>query len=147
MREYKSHTFKGSVKWTGGRTWDFAGESSPMIHGSSPVRFRGEEGKLTPEDLLLASVNTCIISTFSAYLARKDFEPIGYTSEVEGLLEHTDHSGFIFTKIKVKVYVTVGTEEEKAQVIEMLEKAHKDCWMSNSLKSETTLETEVIVAD
>ncbi len=146
-RKYKTHTFKGALSWTGGRTWDFSCDNTPTFHGAPPERFRGEAGKLSPEDLMLASVNTCMISTFTSVAARENFEPVSYESEIEGILEHTDDAGFIYTKIIIRVKMVVNSEEEKAIAVECLDKAHLWCWMSNSLKAETTIEHEIVIQD
>lgn len=146
-RKYKTHTFKGGLSWTGGRTWDFSGDNTPPFHGAPPERFRGEAGKLTPEDLMLASVNTCMIATFTSVAARENFEPVSYESEIEGILEHTEDAGFIFTKIFIRVKMAVNSEEDKAIALACLDRAHLGCWMSNSLKAEVTIEPEIVIQD
>ena len=146
-RKPKSHVFMGNARWTGGRSWEFCGEDSPWYPGAPPERFLGEPNKLTPEDLLLASLTTCMIATFTSHARRYKFEPLTYESEIEGLLEHTEDYGHIYTKCKLQVKITVRDEDEKKLALELLEKAHDDCWMSNSIRAEFTIIPEVIIAD
>ncbi|MFH1514119.1 MAG: OsmC family protein [bacterium] len=141
--KYKTHTFTGKLNWTGGRTWDFSGETTPNIPGAPPKKFRGEDGKLTPEDLMLASVNTCMLSTFTSHMATEGFEILSYESDIEGILEHTDEHGFIFTKMILKIRIEVESEDVKLLALDTLNKAHDGCWMSNSILAECIIEPEI----
>jgi len=62
----------------------------PDIEVASPPEFGGPGGTWSPEDLLVASVNACIMTTF-LFFAKKDNIPVSfYESEAEEILEKVD---------------------------------------------------------
>ncbi len=145
-RKYKPHTFTGNLVWTGGRTWDLANEGGPVVKGSPPAEFGGEEGHWTPEDLLLASVNACQLSTFTSLAKRKEFEFVSYACEVEGILEH-DGTSYKYSKIILRPKIEVKSEEDIEIAREYCEKAHQYCWMGYSVKAEVVVEPEITVIE
>ncbi|MCX6646289.1 MAG: OsmC family protein [bacterium] len=144
-KQYKSFSFKGTLNWTGGRTWDFSGDVTPTFHGSPPEIFRGESGKLTPEDLMIASINSCLISTYTSITAKENFEFVSFSCETVGTIEHTEESGYRFTKMVQKVKIGVKSEDDKLIAQDLLNKAHHSCWMGNSIKAEIIIEPEIFV--
>ncbi len=146
-RVYKSHTFKSSLVWTGGRTWDFEGDETPMYKGAPPKQFRGESGKLTPEDLMLASINTCMLSTITSALRKYEFEFVKFESMIEGVITHTEDRGYMFTEFTYYPKITVKSDEERELVLKLLKTSHNDCWMSQSLIADVTIEPEIIVEE
>jgi len=95
---------------------------------------------------MLASVNSCHLATFLSYSKRKGFEFVSYSSSIEGVLEYTEN-GYSFTRMIVRPKVVVKTKEDIEKAKEYLERAHELCFMSNSVKSEVTLEPEIEVAE
>ena len=144
-RTFKPFTFKGTVTWTGGRTWDFAGEDSPIHHGAPPAKLRGEAGKLSPEDLMLASVHTCLISTLTHYTTRDEFDFVSFNCETEGTIEHTEDDGYRYTKMVQKVRMGVKSEDDILIAQDLINKAHDSCWMGNSIKAEITVESDIFI--
>jgi organic hydroperoxide reductase OsmC/OhrA len=144
-KQHKSFSFKGTLRWTGGRTWDFTGDDTPTFHGAPPAMFKGESGKLTPEDLMIASINSCLISTLTSVAMRENFEFASFGVETTGTIERTESDGYRFTKMVQKVRVGVKSEEDKLIALDLLHKAHDSCWMGNSIKAEITIEPEIFV--
>jgi organic hydroperoxide reductase OsmC/OhrA len=101
--------------------------------------------KWSPEDLLLASVNTCQLASFLSLARLKKFEIASYTSEAEGLIEH-DGTGYRYTKIILKPRVGVKSEQDIETARGFIEKAHHGCWMGRSVKAEVIVEAEIFVA-
>jgi peroxiredoxin-like protein len=143
-RKYKSHVFRTSARRTGERTWEMSGQADQAIPGGPPRQFGGDGAGWSPEELLLASVSSCHLSTFLAYSRRKGLEFVSYESEIEGLLEHTGKT-FAFTKITVRPKVVVKSPEDVETARQYLHRAEELCYMSNSVKAEVVVEPEVIV--
>jgi peroxiredoxin-like protein len=135
----KSHRYTTSVRWTGEKKgmMDVAGK--PSVEVATPPEFKGHEGIWSPEDLFVASVNSCIMTTFLAFAGRAGLAFEGYESEAEGLLEFVD-GRLIFTKIVVRPRVTLGPGADRKQAEEILHKAEKNCLVSNSIRTEVILE-------
>jgi peroxiredoxin-like protein len=144
QKKYKSHTFIVHTKWQGAKTWEIHAGEAETIRGGSPSVFGGEPGRWAPEELMLASVDSCHQSSFISLCARKDFEFVSYESENEGLLEH-DGEKFRFTKMTLRPRIGVKSEDDIERAKELIHKAHKGCFMSNTVNSEVTIEEEVFV--
>ncbi len=135
----KSYRYTTSVRWTGEKkgTMDIAGK--PSVEVATPPEFRGHEGIWSPEDLFVASVNSCIMTTFLAFAERAALVPQAFESEAEGLLEFVD-GRLLFTKIVVRPRVTLRSGEDRARAEEILGKAERNCLVSSSLRTEVVLE-------
>ena len=145
-RKYKSHAFKIKTKWDSGRKWQILLDDTEPIEGGSPVVFGGDVGRWAPEQLMIASIDSCHLASFVALCKHKDFEFVSYESENEGILEH-DGEVFRFTKMTMRPKVGVKSEDEIERAKELVHKAHKGCFMSNTVNSEVTIEPEAFVVD
>ncbi|MGB3400410.1 MAG: OsmC family protein [Candidatus Deferrimicrobiaceae bacterium] len=135
----KSYRYTTSVRWTGEKKgmMDVAGK--PSVEVATPPEFKGHEGIWSPEDLFVASVNSCIMSTFLAFAERAGLGLEEFKSEAEGLLEFVD-GRFLFTKIVVRPRVLLKSGEDRAKAEEILHKADRNCLVSNSIRTEVILE-------
>ena len=135
----KSYRYTTSIRWTGEKkgVMDVAGK--PSVEVATPPEFKGHEGIWSPEDLFVAAVNSCIMTTFLAFAGRAGLAFEGYESEAEGLLEFVDER-LIFTKIVVRPRVTLRPGADRKQAEEILHKAEKNCLVSNSIRTEVALE-------
>jgi organic hydroperoxide reductase OsmC/OhrA len=59
----------------------------PNIVVGSPPEFKGEPDNWAPEELLVGSLNTCMMLTFLTLAQAQSLTPVRYESEAEGLLE------------------------------------------------------------
>lgn len=139
----KSYRYTISVRWTGEKKGALTATGKPPVEVATPPEFKGHEGIWSPEDLYVASVNACIMTTFLAYAARAGLSFEEYESEAEGLLEFLD-GGFVFTKIFVRPRIALRPGEERAKAEEILHKAERDCLVSNSIRAEVVLEPTIV---
>jgi len=144
-RKYLPHAFSTSVHWTGGRTWTVQCENAYDIDGGPPIDFGGVPDRWTPEDLMLASVNSCHVSTFISLSIRKGFEFVSLDSSIEGTLEH-DGKGYVFTAMVIYPRIVVKSDADIEIARGYLERAHETCFMGNSVTAKVTMEPEIIVA-
>jgi organic hydroperoxide reductase OsmC/OhrA len=142
---YKSFRYKTKTTWDSGRRGVLSGADKPDIVVGSPPEFKGRPDNWSPEELLIASVNTCIMLTFLTLIQGRDVTLVGYESEVEGLLENVDGK-YLITEVTVRPRITVGDEAEVARAHELIESAEDRCFMSNSVKAKVRLVPEVVVS-
>ena len=135
----KSYLYTTSVRWTGEKKGMMDVSGKPSVEVATPPEFKGHEGIWSPEDLFVASVNSCIMTTFLAFAGRSGLAFEGYESEAEGLLEFVE-GRFLFTKIVVRPRVVLRPEADRQQVEEVLHQAEKNCLVSNSVRTEIVLE-------
>ncbi len=138
IKTYKIFRYETQVRWESGRSGEMCSAGKPDLKISSPPEFKGEPGFWTPEDLFVASVNACTMTTFLAYAQHKNLQLVGYASEAEGVLENVDGK-YRFTTITLHPHVAVKSEEAIPQARAILEDAHKGCLITNSTTAEVKL--------
>ncbi len=138
----KVYTYRTTVKWTEKKMGVMASPGKPEVQVATPPEFKGHEGIWSPEDLFVASINSCVMSTFLAFAERAGLDFTAYESEAEGRVELVDGKLQVTTVVvKPRVTLAPGTDSAKAQ--ELLAKAEAYCMISNSVKTNVMLEATI----
>jgi organic hydroperoxide reductase OsmC/OhrA len=140
--KHKVFNYQTQLESLGGRAGFLSAEGKPGFRVASPPEFKGEAGVWTPEDLFVASVNICTMTTFAALAARQDLTVISYRSDSQGTLEFVDGK-YRFTKIVLLPVIEVATQEDKQKAKTVLEDAHRTCLIANSMSTEVLLEPQI----
>jgi peroxiredoxin-like protein len=138
----KVYTYHTSVKWTEQRKGVISCAGKPDIQVATPPEFKGHEGIWSPEDLFVASANTCVMTTFLAVAERAGLAFQSYESSAEGRLELVEGK-FQFTEITVKPVITLPPGGDAAKAKELIEKAEANCLISNSMKARVHLNASI----
>jgi organic hydroperoxide reductase OsmC/OhrA len=138
----KSFTYRTSTEWAGAKAGILSASGKPSFRVASPPEFRGEPDVWTPEDLLVAAVETCLLMTFTSIVQRRQLAVEAYYSEATGLLENVDGQ-YRFTRVVVKPTVVVADADSTEAVLAAIRDAHKDCLIANSLSAEVVVEPHV----
>ena len=116
------------------------------LESAGPAEFGGPGDLWSPETMLVASVADCFILTFKAIARASKFDWLSLSCDVVGDLDKVERiTQFVGFRLRVTLEVLEGTREDKA--LRLLEKAEKSCLITNSLKSESHLDAEVLVKD
>ena len=142
----KVYTYRTSLKWTERKMGLLYSPGKPELQVATPPEFKGHEGIWSPEDLFVASVNVCVMSTFLAFAERAGLAFASYESGAEGRVE------LVAGKLQVtsvtltpRVTVQSGGDVDKAK--EFLTKAESNCLISNSVKSHIMMNPTVSSAE
>ncbi|MGA9120708.1 MAG: OsmC family protein [Bacteroidota bacterium] len=130
----RSFTFRTATSWLEGRSGLLSSEGKPTLRVSSPVEFSGEPGAWTPEDMFVAAVEICHMSTFMAFAARSDVPIISYRSHANGVLEYVD-GDYRFTRIVIFPTVVVPPGQYENEVHALLNETSRHCLVTNSIAS------------
>ncbi len=144
-KTYKSFSYRTSLAWKAGRKGMASAEGKPELEFSSPPEFKGDTGIWTPEDLLVTALNTCILETYLSFAERKGLSLAAYESAAEGLLEFTD-GRYRFTEIALQLRIAVKTPEDVEKAKELIEVAHANCFISNSITAAVKISPDIRVA-
>ena len=144
-RAYKSFRYKAKTDWTSARRGTLSASGKSHIVVGSPPEFKGQPDVWSPEELLVGSVNTCLMLTFLTLAQAKSLVPVGYESEAEGLLENVEGT-YRITEVAVRPRVTLNGTAELERAREIMESVEAQCFISNSIKSKVTLTAEFVVA-
>jgi organic hydroperoxide reductase OsmC/OhrA len=118
-------------------------EGFPPVAVSPPPEFQGQEGTWTPEHLFVASVNSCFMSAFLAIAENSKLEIVTFLSKARGKLEKIEGSGYQITEILLKPELVIRGAKDLDRAERILQKAEKNCFISNSIKTVVKLEPEI----
>lgn len=144
-RAYNSFRYKANTAWSSTRRGTLSASGKPSIVVGSPPEFKGEPDIWAPEELLVGSLNTCMMLTFLTLAQAKGLTPVGYESEAEGLLENIEGK-YRITEVTVRPRVSLKGKAELERAREIMERVEAQCFISNSIKSKITLTAEYVVA-
>ena len=142
----RTYTYSTGLTWQEGRAGMLEPEGKPPSRVASPPEFKVEPGTWTPEDLFVAAVESCTMTTFLALSTRGGLPLLRYESSAEGKLEWVD-GGFRFTVVTVRPRVTVSAPDAVQAARDLLEDAHRRCLIGKSIQATVELEPEVRVGE
>jgi organic hydroperoxide reductase OsmC/OhrA len=145
-----AESFISHLEWTGagkGPTRDPASFSRDLrvtigpitLEMSSAPGFRGNSSRANPEQLLVSSLSACHALTYLFLAAKNGVPVVGYADHAEGWLERAD--GMMrMTRVTLRPRIVVldGADANKAR--ELVEKAHAQCFIGNSVSTNVSIE-------
>lgn len=141
---HKSFTYATHVTWSGGRAGVISSGGKQSFRVSSPPEFKGESGNWTPEDLYVASLEVCQMTTFLAMADRYEIPVISYQSQAQGILEFVD-GGFKFTKVTITPTIVVTGPFDQEVIRKAVDDAHKHCLVANSVCARIEVEPVIFL--
>ena len=118
--------------------------SAPPVDGaltmSSDPAFRGDASRMNPEQLLVMAAASCQLLSFLAVAARARLDVVAYEDEAEAEMPEGDRPVRIASiRLRPRI-VLAGSAGNEARVRQLVEIAHRECYIANSLKTEVTVE-------
>ena len=138
----KQFIYRTNLKWVEARKGLLSSIDKPTIEVATPPEFRGHPGIWTPEELFVASVNACIMTTFLYYADREKLRFLSYESSAEGVLEKSER-GLVFSCIEVVPEISVKLANDVERTRDLLALSEKNCLISNSIKSKVTVKAKI----
>ena len=108
-----------------------------------PPEYGGSPNSLNPEEMLVASVNSCIMLVFYHFAKKYEVEIASYHSDAEGKVEKTKN-GLRFTNVEVRAKVSLGSAGSAAKIEEIALLVEKYCLVSGSLACPVQYNVEVV---
>ena len=143
MSQAAAFFYENEVEWKGERAGKLAGAGLPEVSIGAPPEFNGHEGNWSPEQLLVASVNTCYVLTLVAIAENSKIQLVNLTSSAKGKLEKVPGAGYQITEILIKPRIVVASAKDVERVSRIVDKAKQNCFISNSIKGSVTVEAEI----
>jgi organic hydroperoxide reductase OsmC/OhrA len=140
------YTYEVNLKWTVNRKGTLSSPNLPQqIEVATPPDFpKGMEGIWTPEHLFVASINSCLMTTFLAIAENSKLEFISFESNAVCNIAIIDGKHTI-TEIILKPKVVIHHTQKKDRAIHILEMSKRECLISNAIKITILLEPEIIL--
>lgn len=144
------HAYPLSLRWTGDtsqapftRAATASTDGKPDLALSSGMGDGADLTAWNPEDLLGASLAQCHLLTFLALAAKTQLKVLAYEDHVSVELDTVDKVTRV-TRIVLSPTITVAAGTDHAKVEVMFEKAHKYCFIGNSLTAQIAMFPTVV---
>jgi organic hydroperoxide reductase OsmC/OhrA len=138
----KVYTYRTLVRWTNEKKGLATSPGKPDLQVATPPEFKGHTGFWSPEDLFVASINVCVMSTFLAFAERVGLGFTAYESEAEGKVELVDGK-LQMTTVVLSPRVSLKPGEDAGKAREVIAKAESHCLLSNSVKARVMVEATI----
>ncbi|MEZ4596053.1 MAG: OsmC family protein [Chloroflexota bacterium] len=149
------HRYATALAWTGstgggygtyarGHTVSAAPATTTLALSSDPI-FGGDPSRLNPEQLLVMAASSCQLLSFLAAAARAGIDVLGYDDAAEGTMDDARAPAAI-SSIVLRPVIRVAAGTDVVEVQRLVEFAHADCYIANSLRGRVAIEADVVVA-
>ncbi len=115
----------------------------PDLRMAPPLEFDGPGDAWSPEQLLLAAVETCFLLTWRAVAQASKIEFAKLDVRAEGTVGRVD-GVTRFTEIVLRPRLTLAPGADRSRAMRALEKSEKACLVSSSLATPVRLEAEIV---
>ncbi|WP_061242216.1 OsmC family protein [Leptospira interrogans] len=124
------------------RTHSIQYEGGQKLHGSSTPETYGKAEHTNPEELLASSVCSCHFLTFLAIASKSRYIVSSYEDNAIATLEKNEEGKMVVTKIELYPKVTFEGDKipDLDTLVDLHEKAHKNCFIANSIKSKVIIQ-------
>ena len=138
--------YSTEIEWIAQRKGNLSGPHLPDLLIDAPPEFKGQDGFWTPEHLLVASVNSCFMTTFLAIAENSKLDVMGLHIEAKGQLEKLEGVGFMMTEIILRPRVILARDRDSDRALRIIGKAERNCLIASSIRTKITVEPELSVA-
>ena len=118
---------------------------------SSDPAFRGDPAQLNPEQLLVLAAASCQLLSFLAVAARSRVNVVSYRDEAQGEMSEGEKPMRI-GRIRLSPHIVLAPmsgsapatpAHDDARIRRLVEFAHHECYIANSLKTEVLVEPTI----
>jgi len=151
-----THRYRARCEWSGSTAggWDSYDRTHTAVTPPSTQRLTlttgdgrvGNPDHMNPEQLLVASASSCQLLWFLHLAAVARIDVLEYVDEAEAVMPEDDPPLRI-TSITLRPRVVVRSGPSPSRVERLIELAHRECYIANSLKGELVIEPEVVIED
>jgi organic hydroperoxide reductase OsmC/OhrA len=137
-RTFKSFRYNNRLVWNGARRGKASADDRHEIDVGSPPEFKGSPDVWSPEELLVASLNGCLMLTFMSLAQNQGVQFAAYESSAEGLLENVDGT-YRITEVSVQPNVALKSQADLDSARKIMDEVEKHCFISNSITAQVKL--------
>jgi organic hydroperoxide reductase OsmC/OhrA len=146
-----THRYRAHVRWSG--STDLGYEAYDRAHEATAppaeqtVRLttgesHGDPRLPNPEQLLVMAASSCQLLWFLHLAAKARIDVVEYEDEAEGVMPERDQP-MRLTRITLRPRIVVNGEASKDRVLKLVQVAHEQCYIANSLRTDVVLEPTI----
>jgi organic hydroperoxide reductase OsmC/OhrA len=148
------HRYRATCSWEGSTgdgyehyRRDHVGGAPPAtvtLAMSADAAFGGDAERLNPEQLVVLAASTCQLLSFLAVAARARIDVVSYLDDAEGEMPAEPAPPHL-TRIVLRPRIVVRGDVSLDRVRRMVDAAHRECYVANSLRTDVTVEPAIEV--
>lgn len=142
--DYRLH-LDGGTDGTGRMT--APGDDLPALDVAAPPEFGGQGSIWSPEHLFVASVSSCLMTTFRAIADASSLEFVDYSDDPSGHLVRDENRLYRMESVTLRPRVVITDPDKVDKAHRILDKAERACLISRSLEATVQMEPTVQVAE
>jgi organic hydroperoxide reductase OsmC/OhrA len=133
-------------RYSRGHVVDFAEHRMPATSSPHVVGKWAQKGAVDPEEMLVASLSSCHMLTFLHMARLEGFTITRYRDAAEGTMTKNEAGVPWVSKVVLRPEITyAGRRPTEAEAEHLHHRAHEECFIANSVKTEIVVE-EVVPA-
>ena len=141
----RQHRYEVSLSWTGNRgagtetytaydrSYQVEAHGKPALLGSADPGFRGDPGRWTPEELLVASLSACHQLWYLHLCAEADVVVLAYEDHAVGLMVEEPNGAGQFTAVTLRPLVAISQASDRQKAMRLHGAAHAMCFIARSM--------------
>ena len=111
----------------------------PAVDLSSDPAFRGDARRWNPEALVVLAASSCQLLSFLAVAARARIDVVDYQDDADGEMPDAV-TPMRITRIVLHPRITVHGDVAASRLAHLVEVAHRECFIANSLTTDVIIE-------
>ena len=131
--------YKNKVVWDKEKEGMAEWREKAKLRIGAPPEFQGSEKVVSPEELFIAAVNACIMTTFLYFSEKLEVGLVSYESNGFGKVEKNE-KGYKFTNVIIKPIIAAKNIEKAMKALRL---AEKYCLVSRSISANIEIKPEV----
>lgn len=153
----KKHFYKAKINWTGNlgtgtseykaysRNHEVTGDGGKekILASADPV-YRGEASRYNPEELVVAAIAGCHMLWYLHLCADAGVIVVDYEDEASGTLTENVNGNGKFSEVTINPKVTISRESNAETAGKLHDKAHKFCFIANSMNFPVNFEPTIV---
>jgi organic hydroperoxide reductase OsmC/OhrA len=153
-RQHRTHHYNVRCHWSGstGAGYEVFDRSHDAevppaevsLRLSGDPSFGGDATFLNPEQLIVLAAASCQLLSFLAVAARARIDVRRYEDEGEGTMPEDDPPARL-TSIMLRPTIWVAAGPTVERVAHLVEVAHRECYVANSLRTDIRVEPTIIL--
>ena len=138
-----THHYAATASWTGSTGAGYeAYDRAHVVNGvrmSADPAFRGSASLPNPEELLLAAAVSCQLLSFLAVAARARIDVVAYEDSASAEMPE-DWVSTMVLRPRITVVRGADGRPSEERMRELVQVAHRECFIARSLRTAITLE-------
>lgn len=150
-----THRYHARCEWSGSTAGGYEAYARAHRGAAPPAEaslaltadpaFHGDPARLNPEQLLVLAASSCQLLSFLAVAARARLDIVAYEDDAEGEMPEGP-APMGMTRIVLRPRITLARPVSESRVRHLVEVAHRECYIANSLKPPIEVYPTIAVA-